>query len=187
MARRIIDDKASNPTSLTGQFKLCISLRQPKLSLLAVGGIDADADYPLRMPVTIIRNERAYLDPSNLAARTNNTIFRATFASPFAEGVAPGKLYLFDVLGMYGGQIFTAWELDRPLYKTVNRCIVISNLHDFGFNIIGEAANVSSPARQSKHYVAFHQSLLGTIALCDVTYDRRCADDRATPVSHWRD
>src|SRR5262249_22491593 len=63
----------------------------------------------------IIRNERAYLNPSNLAARTNDTIFRATFASPFAEGVAPGKLYLLNVFGMYGGQIFTAWELDRPL------------------------------------------------------------------------
>src|SRR5262252_694004 len=107
MARRIIDDKASNPTSLTGQFKLCISLRQPKLSLFAVSSIDADADYPLRMPVTIIRNERAYLNPSNLAARTNDTIFRATFASPFAEGAGLGKLHLLHILGMHGGQAFT--------------------------------------------------------------------------------
>src|SRR6516225_1313353 len=36
MACRIIDDKASNPTCLTGQFQLCISLRQPKLSFLLV-------------------------------------------------------------------------------------------------------------------------------------------------------
>src|SRR5215470_9730302 len=72
------------------------------------------------MSVSVICDEAAYLDPSNLAARTDDTKRSAIFVPLLAEGFAPGKLYLLYVLGMYAaGQPFTARDLGGPLWKTV--------------------------------------------------------------------
>src|SRR5262249_17487614 len=162
---------SANAGSLLGKAELRIALGEPKLGLLAISDISADANDPLRMSVTVICNEAAYLDPPNLAARTDDTKLRAIFVPLLAEGFAPGKLYSLYVLGMYAGQPFSARDLGGPLWKAVNRRIVLRNMQDFLVGIISEGANASGPASQGKQYVAFNQGLLATLALGHIDVD----------------
>src|SRR5262245_16382473 len=124
--------------------------------MLAISDISADAKDPLRMSVTIICNEAAYLDPSNLAAGTDDTKLCTIFIPLVAESFAPGKLYSLYVLGMYAGQPFTARDLGGPLWKAVNCRIVLRNSQDFRVGTISKGANAGSPASQGKQYIAFN-------------------------------
>src|SRR5262249_32854647 len=151
---------SANTGSLLSEAELRIALGEPKLGLLAISDISADANDPVGMSVTVICNEAAYLDPSNLAPRTDDTKLCAIFVALLAEGFAPGKLYSLYILGMYAGQPFTARDLDDPLPKAVNRRIVLRNVQDFLVGIISEGANASSPAGEGKQNVAFNQGLL---------------------------
>src|SRR5262245_54161174 len=97
---------AANESRLFCQCKLQVPLGQRMLCQLAISDIGADAKDSLGMSVSVICNEAAYLDPSNLAARTDDAELCAIFVPPLAEGFAPGKLYSLYVLGMYAGQPF---------------------------------------------------------------------------------
>src|SRR5262249_24235966 len=115
--------EGGNKARFSRQRQLRVALSQCEFCLLAISDISADANDPLRMSVTVICNEAAYLDPSNLAARTDDT---KLCVPPLAEGFAPGKLYSLYVLGMYAGQPFTARDLGGPLWKAMNRCIFLA-------------------------------------------------------------
>src|SRR5262245_55808354 len=170
-SRNMVVGISPNTGSLLSKAELGIALGEPKLGLLAISDISADANDPLRMSVTVICNEAAYLDPSNLAAGTDDTKLCAIFVPLLAEGFAPRKRDSLHVLGMYAGQPFTARDLGGPLWKAMNRRIVLGNMQDFVVGIVSEGANTSSPAGQGKQYVAFNQGLLGTLALSHIDVD----------------
>src|SRR5262249_53151380 len=98
----IVVGVSANTGGFLSKAELRIALGELKLGLLAISNIDADANYPLWMSIVVICNEAAYLDPSNLATRTDDLC--AIFLPLLAEGFAPGKLYSLYVLGMYAGQ-----------------------------------------------------------------------------------
>src|SRR5262249_53770094 len=50
---------SANTGSLLSEAELCIALGEPKLGLLAISDISADANDPLRMSVAVICNEAA--------------------------------------------------------------------------------------------------------------------------------
>jgi len=60
------------------------------MSTLALGDVNVNAHHPLWTSVTTIGNETALFDPSNFAARVDNSVFDTVFVPTLAEGAPSG-------------------------------------------------------------------------------------------------
>jgi hypothetical protein len=118
------------------------------MSPFALGDVNANAHHSLWSTVTPVRNETAFLDPSNLAAAAVYSVLDTVFVPPLAEGAPLGCLDLSTVIGVYTGVPLAARYLCRPLREPVNGCIALRDLHLLGVNVEGETTDKSGLARQ---------------------------------------
>src|SRR5262245_47324101 len=134
--------------------------KQRTLMLLrsfAVGDIDVNANDALRTAIAVVRHEVARLDPSNLAARTNNSILCTILLPPIAEGAAPELLHAPEVLRVHTGLPLTAFDLGCPIGETVNGCVAFRGLDFFRAGVEREAADEGGFAGHRQLQVALDQ------------------------------
>src|SRR5262245_20018494 len=109
----------------------------------ALGYVNADAHDAVWMFSAAKGNETAGLNPSQLATRTNNSVFYAIFAPARTERLAAEPIHEPYVVRMHAGQAFVARYFGSAFREAVNGRITCGDLHDLRVGVIREAANES--------------------------------------------
>ena len=115
----------------------------PRLCLTA--GVHA-AEYP---GIDAVMQTVQRLNPTQLAARANDTILHAIFAPAFTERLAAEPFYPSYIVGVHASQALAACYLVGVFGKTVDGRLTGGNLHNLRVDVIRVGANEASLFCQS--------------------------------------
>ncbi len=126
--RGIVVSIAADLRDIVGELELCFALGECLLCLPVLCDIDDDADHPLWVLITIVRNETASLDPPQCTAREKNAVIHAVLGPQLSEGLAATPCQPLNILWVHTGQPLAARDLSGPLWKAVDSRIALRNL-----------------------------------------------------------
>src|SRR5262245_13780048 len=111
------------------------------LGPLVLRYIDVDTYYPLWPPVAVVGDKTAHFDPSDFAARTDDTVFRTVFSLLVTKCAAPELFQPDTVFRVYSGPPLATLCLGGAVRKTVNGRVSFRQLQPFCFDVVGKATD----------------------------------------------
>jgi hypothetical protein len=138
------------------------------------------------MPIAIVRDETARLDPPHSTLWKNYAVFHIVFMPLIAESLTTKSVQTPKVVWVHPIPPSTACRLGCTPGQSVDSGIPFRNLHLAIRDVVPVAADKGGSSRQGQLRIAFGQYLLGALAMRNVTGDAKQLHGRAMGVAHNR-
>src|SRR5262245_8750798 len=156
------------------------------LRSFALRDVDVHANQPAWPFIVTVANQTTRIDPANLGAASNDTVFYVELPPPLLKSLLLQEVHSLNVVWVQTREPLTARYFSRSLGKAVDGGVALIDPHSCRLDVIGVVANERGLTGQRPLHVAPLERLLGPLALRNVPSDAEQSRRLALGIAHNR-